>query len=101
MSIALTFQRPTYANDAATAPHPPSSQTFVRAASQFQRQSCGVQQNLCSKRMPSMGNEDGIQCGVLCGQSGRGHAAVDALMHLLAPALIPPPISTSPHVATL
>ena len=30
--------------------------------------------------MPSMGNEDGIQCGVLCGQIGRGHAAVDALI---------------------
>ena len=28
-------------------------------------------------------------------------ATVDALMHLLAPALILPPIPTSPHVATL
>ena len=31
----------------------------------------------------------------------RGHATVDVRLILLAPALIPPPIPTSPHVATL
>ena len=48
-----------------------------------------------------IGNEDGDQDGVPRGHVYRGHAFVDARMHLLAPALILPPIPTSPHVATL
>ena len=36
MSMALKFLSPLCANDAATAPHPPSSQTFVRADSHCQ-----------------------------------------------------------------
>ena len=61
-----------------------------------------VCRRLCLRRTPSLVNEDGNQDGVpSAGLVYRGHAFVDALMHLLAPALILPPIPTSPHVATL
>ena len=97
MSIAMRFQSPLCANDAATAPHLPSSQTFVRADLHCQGSHCiGVQ-----AAAEALSIEDGCQDGVPSGLVYRGRAFVDALMHLLAPALILPPIPTSPHVATL